>query len=122
MLPRSTSENSRLTVFHLGAPVEAMACGLPVVVTDVGGAGESLPPGHGAFGLVPPEDPAALAAALVTLLTKPELRQSLGRQAQDPTRVTRDVRTTAAAVCGLYQELLQHVPLGPPRPAGKRRP
>ncbi|MFF3453302.1 glycosyltransferase [Streptomyces sp. NPDC002730] len=108
------------------APLEAMACGLPVVLSDVGGAGESLPPGHEAFGLVPPEDPSALAVALTTLLTAPELRRSLGRQARTHTRATYDVRKTAAAVSGLYQELLHHLLphqelLGSPRPRTRKR-
>ncbi|WP_404797389.1 glycosyltransferase [Streptomyces pristinaespiralis] len=88
------------------APLEAMACGLPVVVTDVSGARESLPPGQEPYALVPPEDPSALAAALVRLLSDPALRQDLGRRAEEHTRATSDVRRTAAAVLHLYQELL----------------
>ncbi|MEW2632324.1 glycosyltransferase family 4 protein [Streptomyces sp. NPDC048389] len=88
------------------APLEAMACGLPVVVSDVSGARESLPPGQEPYALVPPEDPHALAAALVRLLTRPELRRDLGRRAEEHIRATSDVRGTAAAVLGLYQELL----------------
>lgn len=96
------------------APLEAMALGRPVVVSDVGGARESLPPGHAAHALVPPEDPEALAVALTTLLTRPELRESLGRQAQIHTRATCDVQQTTAAVCGLYRELLdQELPSSP---------
>ncbi|MEV6401029.1 glycosyltransferase [Streptomyces sp. NPDC051907] len=87
-------------------PLEAMACGRPVVVCDVSGARESLPPGHEAHALAPPDDPRALATALVALLADPPLRQELGRQAQAHTRSAYDVRTTAAAVSGLYQELL----------------
>ena len=57
---------------------EALARGLPVVATDVGGVTEAL--GHGADGirpglLVPPDDPAALAAALRAWLTDAELRE-----------------------------------------------
>lgn len=108
------------------APLEAMACGLPVVLADVGGARESLPPGHEAFGLVPPQNPPALAAALTTLLTRPELRQSLGRQARTHARATHDVRETAAAVSRLYRELLHHLPprqelLGSARHTTRRR-
>lgn len=94
------------------APLEAMACGLPVVVSDVSGARESLPPGQEPYALVPPEDPPALAAALVRLLTQPELRGDLGRRAEEHIRATSDVRGTAAAVLGLYQELLStHRPM-----------
>ncbi|MFH8614108.1 glycosyltransferase [Streptomyces sp. NPDC017979] len=88
------------------APLEAMASGRPVVLTDVSGARESLPPGHDAHCLVPPDDPRALATALTALLADAELRTRIGRQAQDHTRATRDVRRTAAAVHDLYQDLL----------------
>ncbi|MEU9604758.1 glycosyltransferase [Streptomyces sp. NPDC048057] len=88
------------------APLEAMAAGRPVVLTDVSGARESLPPGHDAHCLVPPEDPRALAAALTALLADAALRTRIGRQAQDHTRAFRDVRRTAAAVHDLYQDLL----------------
>ncbi|WP_107053044.1 glycosyltransferase family 4 protein [Streptomyces sp. NRRL S-337] len=87
-------------------PLEAMACGRPVVVTDVGGAREALPPGAAPHCLVPPGDPAALAQALRGLLTRPQLRTELGRRALAHTRATGDVRRTAAAVVALYRELL----------------
>ncbi|GAB7033350.1 glycosyltransferase [Streptomyces sp. NPDC021749] len=88
------------------APLEAMACGRPVVVTDVGGAREALPPGAAPHCLVPPGDPVALAQALRGLLTRPPLRTELGARALAHTRATGDVRRTAAAVLTLYRELL----------------
>ncbi|MFH8572741.1 glycosyltransferase family 4 protein [Streptomyces sp. NPDC017993] len=88
------------------APLEAMACGRPVVVTDVCGARESLPPGAAPSCLVPPEDPAALARALCGLLTHPQLCVTLGHRALEHVRTTYDVRRTAAAVLDLYRELL----------------
>ncbi|MCX4966502.1 glycosyltransferase [Streptomyces sp. NBC_00654] len=88
------------------APLEAMACGRPVVMSDVNGARESLPPGDEAHCIVPPEDPAALAAALTGLLTDPALRDALSRSVQRHTRAAFDVRRTAAAVAGIYQELV----------------
>jgi glycosyltransferase involved in cell wall biosynthesis len=87
-------------------PLEAMACGRPVVVTDTDGARESLPPGHDTYCLVPREEPSALARALVRLLGDGQLRATLGRQAQDHARATYDVRHTAEAVTTLYRELL----------------
>ncbi|MGW7195157.1 glycosyltransferase [Streptomyces chryseus] len=94
------------------APLEAMACGRPVVLTDVSGARESLPPGQETHCLVPPEDPAALATALTALLGDPGLRASLGHAARTHTRSARDVRETAAAVSDLYRELLSlHRPM-----------
>ncbi|MGW0629530.1 glycosyltransferase family 4 protein [Streptomyces sp. NPDC002758] len=88
------------------APLEAMACGRPVVVTDTDGARESLPPGHDTYCLVPREEPGALARALVRLLGDGQLRATLGRQAQDHARTAYDVRHTAEAVTKLYRELL----------------
>ncbi|MEV5973897.1 glycosyltransferase [Streptomyces sp. NPDC051921] len=87
------------------APLEAMASGRPVVVGDVDGARESLPPGHEELCLVPPGDPAALAAALGRLLARPELRHSLGREAREHVLSRFDVRRTGAAVAELYREL-----------------
>ncbi|WP_418958801.1 glycosyltransferase [Streptomyces tritici] len=87
------------------APLEAMATGRPVVVTDVDGARESLPPGHATHCLVPPEDPAALATAVGRLLGGPEPRRTLGRQAREHVLSTFDVRRTGAAIADLYREL-----------------
>ncbi|MEU9856696.1 glycosyltransferase [Streptomyces sp. NPDC047974] len=87
------------------APLEAMAAGRPVVVADVDGARESLPPGHEALCLVPSEDPAALAAALGRLLGRPELRHRLGREAHEHVLSSFDVRRTGAAVAEIYREL-----------------
>ncbi|WP_051951150.1 glycosyltransferase [Actinacidiphila yeochonensis] len=87
------------------APLEAMACGVPVVATDVAGARESAPP-DGGGAIVPPGDPAALAAALLVLLTAPARRAAAGRRALDHVRAHHDVRAATAAVSALYADLL----------------
>ncbi|MGW2016336.1 glycosyltransferase [Streptomyces sp. NPDC001927] len=87
------------------APLEAMASGRPVVVSDVDGARESLPPGHEPLCLVPPEDPAALATAVGRLLGRPEQRRTLGREAHEHVLSRFDVRRTGAAVADVYREL-----------------
>lgn len=57
--------------------IEAAAAGRPVLGTDVVGVRDAAPPtAHG--WLVPPGDPAALAAGMVALATDPALRRTLG--------------------------------------------
>ncbi|MFB6286508.1 MAG: glycosyltransferase [Candidatus Bipolaricaulia bacterium] len=51
------------------APLEAMSCGLPAVVTQNGGPSESMVEGDRRFGeLVDPEDPPAIAEGLLAVL------------------------------------------------------
>lgn len=60
---------------------EAMACGLPVVVSDTGGLGGI--PVHGESGFAfPPGDAEALAGYLAALLDDPDLRTGMGRAAR----------------------------------------
>jgi glycosyltransferase involved in cell wall biosynthesis len=63
------------------ALLEAMAMGLPVVATGVGGTGEVVRDGETGL-LVPPADPPALAAALCRLLESASLRERLVRDAR----------------------------------------
>ncbi|MFI8945209.1 glycosyltransferase [Streptomyces sp. NPDC053750] len=98
------------------APLEAMACGRPVVVTDVDGARESLPSSLTARCLVRPEDPAELAEAVTGLLLDPPLRASLGDRGRRHVLSLHDVRRTAAQIADVYHELLGT------RPAGHRTP
>ncbi|GGW36895.1 glycosyl transferase family 1 [Streptomyces lucensis JCM 4490] len=88
------------------APLEALGCGRPVVVTDVDGARESLPTALAARCLVPPEDPAALAGAVTALLSDPSLRTALAAQGHRHVLSTHDVRHTAEQVAAVYRELL----------------
>ena len=65
--------------------VEALASGLPVVTSDLGGAREIVDETCGL--LVTPQDAAGLAAALGRLITDAELRGRMSRQA--PVRARR---------------------------------
>ena len=61
------------------AAVEALACGVPVVASDVDGFNEVL--SDGKFGvLVPRDDPRALADALRDLILNPEKRRALSEE------------------------------------------
>ncbi len=62
------------------ALAEALARGLPVVSTTAGAIPDTVPTDAGI--LVPPDDPAALAAALRRVITEPGLRQDLATGAR----------------------------------------
>jgi glycosyltransferase involved in cell wall biosynthesis len=65
------------------APLEAMACGLPVVAADANGVPDIFENGEASGGVVVPRgDPAALADAMVALLHDPARRQRLAMRAQ----------------------------------------
>lgn len=61
--------------------IEAMACGLCIVSTNVGGLPYLLEDGQDAL-LAPPNDPGAMAAAVRRLLTEPGLAERLSRNAR----------------------------------------
>jgi glycosyltransferase involved in cell wall biosynthesis len=84
--------------------LEAMAAGLPVVVTAVGGNPEIVR--HGREGLlVPRGDPDATAAALLRLLDDPELTGELGRRGQERVCLHYRLEQTVAAYGDLYKRL-----------------
>ncbi len=66
---------------HSNAVLEYSACGLPSVVTRVGGLPEMVEDGVTGF-LVPPASPEALAERIITLLHSPDLRKSMGAAAR----------------------------------------
>ena len=65
------------------APLEAMACGLPIVATDAQGLPDILADGEASGGLiVPKDDPSQLAAAINRLESDVALRDRLGQAAR----------------------------------------
>lgn len=88
------------------AQLEAMACGLPVVSSDLP-TGVRFVNRHGHTGLlVPPSDTAALAQALNQLLTLPNLRQRLGQQAQRRVHQEFTADRMIASTREVYREVL----------------
>jgi glycosyltransferase involved in cell wall biosynthesis len=100
--------------------LEAMACGLPVVSTTVGGIPFAVPPEAGI--LVPPGDAEAVGEAVNALLADPGRRRAMGRMAR--ARVDEAFRWSAAAERALsgYRSVLgsSRPPLTRARPAGVR--
>jgi glycosyltransferase involved in cell wall biosynthesis len=87
---------------------EALARGVPVLATDVGGVGQALgraPHGELPGILVPPADPAALAAALRRWLTDPALRDRLRTAARARRATLRGWTDTADAVARVLEGL-----------------
>ena len=87
------------------AVLEAMAVGLPVVATQVGGVPEMLDGGRLGL-LVPPEDPPALADSLARVLGEPGLGDRLGRAAQAHVRAASSSEGMVDLVEGVYTSLL----------------
>ena len=85
--------------------LEAMAFGLPVVATDVGGVRDAIP--DETFGaVVPPADPGALAAAIRRYADSSRLRERVGDAAQRRAlaRFTRD--RMVERTIGVYESVL----------------
>ena len=87
------------------AVLEAMAAGLPVVATAVGGTPEVVV--NGVTGLlVPPRDPDTLAQAITRLLRDPDLRLKMGRAGRERVEKYFSVERMVQATEALYEELV----------------
>lgn len=85
-------------------PLESMACGIPVVVSTVGGLVDSVV--DGITGLhVPPRRPDRLAAALRPLLYDPEWLRALGAAGVERVRSRYTWSRVAAAILEVYGDL-----------------
>jgi L-malate glycosyltransferase len=88
------------------AIVEAMAASLPVVATNVGGNAEAVQDGVSGV-IVSPEDPDALAAAIVQLLSDPAKAKQMGTEGK---RLAAEKFTTEAMmtqITSVYRSLLR---------------
>lgn len=85
-------------------PVEAMACGTPVIGSNVGGIKATVIDGETGY-LVPPDDPGALADRLARLLGDPELLRKLGRQAHRRALAGYTWNGVARSIAAVYDEV-----------------
>ena len=101
-------------------PLEAMACGVPVVASSVGGLIDTVV--DGATGVhVPPRDPARLARALSTLLADPARRRELGAGGAVRARERYGWERVAALTLEVYDEVARERALGAGDGARMRR-
>ena len=90
-----------------GSPLslmESLGAGKPVVATRVGGVPEIVRDGIEGL-LVPPDDPAALADALLALLRDPGLRDRMGAAGRTRQRTEFDIRVMVERLEALYESL-----------------
>ncbi len=87
-------------------PLEAMACGVPVIATAVGGMIDSVVDGRTGVH-VPPRDPERLAEAASALLADAPRRQAYGRAGAKRARRLYDWRRIASQVLDVYEAVAE---------------
>lgn len=83
--------------------LEAMACGLPVIATPVGGTAEVVEDGANGY-LVEPGNRGQLAGRLCTLLGNPDLRREMGKRGRALVETGYDWDSVANRTVGVYEE------------------
>jgi glycosyltransferase involved in cell wall biosynthesis len=85
--------------------LEAQAAGLPVVATDVGtGTVEAFAPGESGI-LIPPNDVAAIVAAIARLRDEPRLRTAMGKAGRRLVETNHSLEKMAARLRPIYERL-----------------
>jgi glycosyltransferase involved in cell wall biosynthesis len=92
--------------------IEAAACGLPLVATDVPGCREVVTDGVDGL-LVPVRDSGALASAIERLCEDPALRKRLGDAARQKALAEFDERIVLEQTIAVYKELVPDSPRDP---------
>ncbi|MCK5850270.1 MAG: glycosyltransferase family 4 protein [Kiritimatiellae bacterium] len=88
------------------AVIEAMAQGIPPIISNVGGMPELVVDKECGI-IVPPSNPQALASAITHLAQNPDVRQKMGSAAKKRIQTHFNVKTTIKQTMDLYDELLK---------------
>jgi len=88
------------------AAVEALACSIPVVATNVGGLPEVVVEGETGF-LVPPEDNDSIASAIENLICDPEKRKIMGKKGRKSAEDNFDWKMNVRQMVDLYYETIK---------------
>jgi glycosyltransferase involved in cell wall biosynthesis len=94
--------------YHEGMPMavmEAMACGLPIVATQVGGLPDLVHPGLNGF-LVPAGQPDQLAKAIYQLIVDPPMRWLMGENNLRMAQENFDIEILVSRLLDIYQTIL----------------
>jgi glycosyltransferase involved in cell wall biosynthesis len=86
--------------------IEAMACGTPVVASDVGGLQYTVVPEETGL-LAPPQDEVAFAAAIDRILSDPDYRNKLGQAARKRVETKFSWAGVAQQLSDLYTKLIE---------------
>ena len=81
--------------------IEAMACGLPVISTDLGGPKEIIKDGENGF-LLSPNNPEILAEKIEFLIKNKKVRHDLGQKSIETVQNIFDIKKTTESIQSIY--------------------
>ncbi|MEO6626751.1 MAG: TIGR03088 family PEP-CTERM/XrtA system glycosyltransferase [Burkholderiaceae bacterium] len=88
--------------------LEAMASGLPVLATDVGGNADLVKAGETGY-IVPPTDSKAMAQRLISLAQHPEAAGAMGAAGRERVQASFSMQAMVSTYQAVYDQQMQHV-------------